>query len=329
MRRARHGVIAAVVACVLGGLAPGAALGASAALPTLLPTADGTRDAAIQVRGVTLAFDAIDEGIAAADTTSYLQNQQKVSGRYFALLTDMPSDFTSMGSLSISIRARTVGLADDQTTLFAQLFAADETTPLSNEALVGTNPGASAWTTVANVALSGLTPGSKTTWDGARLRLRWAYVQIGTADSTQLRLSVAELHGTYSSGGGPPLDLTPPSLISSAVNGATLTLGYDEPLDAGSVPAVGAYAVVVDATLRAVGTVGVSGSTVTLTLSSPVTSGQTVTASYAVPPSSPVQDVAGNDGAAFSSQAVTNAPPSRRWSRPPMGRATRRSRSAG
>lgn len=309
MRRAHRGVVAAAIVCVIGVLAPGAALAATATLPTLLPTADGTRDATVQVRGVTLAFDAIDEGLAAADTTSYLQNQQGAAGRYFGLLTDMPNDFTSIGTLSISIRARTVGISDDQTTLFAQVVAADETTALSNESLVATNPGPSGWTTVSNVALSGLTPGSRATWDGARLRLRWAYSQVGTADSTQLRLTVAELHGTYDSGGGPPLDLTPPNLTSAAVNGAALTLGYNEPLDSGSLPASSAYAVLVNAGARSVNAVAVSGSTVTLTLSSPVTSGQTVTLSYTVPATNPVQDVAGNDAAALSGQAVTNNTP--------------------
>ena len=232
MRRARHGVIAAVVACVLGGLAPGAALGASAALPTLLPTGDGTRDAAIQVRGVTLAYDAIDDTIGAADTTSYLQNAQHTPGRYVALLTDLPADFSAMSTLTISIRARTVGLSDDQTTLYAQLVGADETTPLSAEVAVATNLGSSAWATVANVALGGLTPGSKAIWDGARLRLRWGYVQVGSADSSQLRLTAVELHGTYLSGSPPPSDLSPPSLTNAAVNGANLTLTYGEPLDA-------------------------------------------------------------------------------------------------
>ncbi|MGZ8527385.1 MAG: SwmB domain-containing protein [Candidatus Limnocylindrales bacterium] len=318
MRRAHRGVVAAAIVCVIGVLAPGAALAATATLPTLLPTADGTRDATVQVRGVTLAFDAIDEGLAAADTTSYLQNQQGFAGRYFALLTDMPGDFTSIGTLSISIRARTVGISDDQTTLFAQVVAADETTALSNEVLVATNPGPGGWTTVSNVALSGLTPGSKATWDGARLRLRWAYSQVGTADSTQLRLTVAELHGTYNTGGGPPPDLTPPNLTSAAVNGAALTLSYSEALDGGSVPAASAYAVAVNSSPRSISTVGIGGSTVTLTLSSPVTSGQTVTLSYTIPGTNPIQDVAGNDAAAFSGQAVANNTPPPGDTDPPL-----------
>ena len=176
--RVRRGLVVASIAGILGSIGPGGIVAAAAAsLPALLPVGDGTRDAAIQVRGVTLAYDAIDESIAAADTTSYLQNAQKTSGRAIVLLGDMPADFVSMSSLTISIRARTVGLTDDQTALFAQLVGADETTPLSGEVPVATNPGPSGWTTIANVAFGGLTAGSKVAWDGARLRLRWAYSQ--------------------------------------------------------------------------------------------------------------------------------------------------------
>ena len=52
--------------------------------------------------------------------------------------------------------------------------------------------------------------------------------------------------------------------------------------------------------------VAVSGSMVTLTLAAAVTDAQTVTVSYAVPTSNPLQDAGGTDAAAFSDQAVTN-----------------------
>jgi hypothetical protein len=53
----------------------------------------------------------------------------------------------------------------------------------------------------------------------------------------------------------------------------------------------------------------VAGSAVTLTLGTPVVAGETVTLSYAVPATNPVQDLAGNDAAAFSGVAVTNTTP--------------------
>ena len=106
-----------------------------------------------------------------------------------------------------------------------------------------------------------------------------------------------------------PVDLSPPNLTAAAVNGATLRLTYDEALDTGSTPAPGDYAILVNGVARAVGAVAVGGSTATLTLASPVISGDLVTASYVVPARGPIQDLAGNDAASFSGQAVTNTTP--------------------
>ncbi len=106
----------------------------------------------------------------------------------------------------------------------------------------------------------------------------------------------------------PPVDTTPPTLTTAAVNGATLTLTYDETLDGASVPATSDYAVSVGGSGRSVSTVGVSGTKVTLTLASAVTSADAVTVSY-TPGTNPVQDPTGNDAAALSDRAVTNSTP--------------------
>ena len=88
--------------------------------------------------------------------------------------------------------------------------------------------------------------------------------------------------------------------------GDTLVLTYDEELDTASTPAAGAYTVTVAGTARTVSGVEVSGRTVTLTLSSAVNPGQSVTVSYAVPSTNPVQDVLGNDAEPLTNEAVTN-----------------------
>ena len=62
-------------------------------------------------------------------------------------------------------------------------------------------------------------------------------------------------------------------------------------------------------TAETVSMVAINGMTVTLTLSGAVTSGDTVTVTYAVPGTNPVQDAAGNDAAALSTRAVTNNTP--------------------
>ena len=80
------------------------------------------------------------------------------------------------------------------------------------------------------------------------------------------------------------------------VNGTALVLTYDEELDTGSVPAATAYTVAVggsNVALASTSPVAVSGTTVTLTLAAAVASTDTVTLTYRVPATNPVQDEAG------------------------------------
>ena len=125
-------------------------------------------------------------------------------------------------------------------------------------------------------------------------------VNDGALDSAPASASL-----TVSAGG----DTTPPLRGATTVNGATLAIAYDEPLDTGSVPAASAYAALVNGSPRGVSNVAVAGSGVTLTLASPVVSADSVTLSYTAPGSNPVQDVAGNDAASFSGATVTNQTP--------------------
>jgi uncharacterized repeat protein (TIGR02059 family) len=104
-------------------------------------------------------------------------------------------------------------------------------------------------------------------------------------------------------------DVTPPTLSGTVVSGATLALTYAEALKTSALPAVSAYTVLVDGTASPVATVTATGSMVVLTLQSPVTDGQTVVVSYAVPGTNPLQDLPGNLAEALSGQAVTNDTP--------------------
>ena len=106
-----------------------------------------------------------------------------------------------------------------------------------------------------------------------------------------------------------PEETTPPGLSSASVDGARLTLTFDEPLDAGEAPDRTAFAVTVAGSGRGVYAVAVSGSAVTLTLVTPVLAGDAVTVAYAAPTgdsASRLQDLAGNAAASFSGQGVTN-----------------------
>ena len=109
-------------------------------------------------------------------------------------------------------------------------------------------------------------------------------------------------------------DSTAPALVA-VPDGATvftdeLTLTYDEALDAGSVPAAGAYEVTATnggvTTPLPVSAVAVDGTTVTLTLATPAVFGETVTLTYTVPAANPLRDRFGNPAGALTNHPVTN-----------------------
>ena len=88
-----------------------------------------------------------------------------------------------------------------------------------------------------------------------------------------------------------------------------MTLTYDEALDENSVPASETFSVTAEDAATTVDNVSVSGSSVTLTLSSAVTTDVAVTVSYAVPAGQTaalIKDLAGNAVPALSSLAVVN-----------------------
>lgn len=107
-------------------------------------------------------------------------------------------------------------------------------------------------------------------------------------------------------------DTVAPVLQSAAINGTSLVLTYDEALDSASLPGGSAFTIMVNGAAIAANQVAISGSKVTLTLPSAVKDTDTVFIAY-TPGSKPIQDVAGNDGAALTGRTVTNntlTPPS-------------------
>ena len=110
-------------------------------------------------------------------------------------------------------------------------------------------------------------------------------------------------------------DTTPPSFVSAvtSTNGATLTLTYNEALDAANPPGPGNFVVRVNGAAVPVSSLAVIGSTVVLTLASPVANGAAVTVAYNDPTGvndgNAVQDAAGNDALSLAETAVSNAVP--------------------
>ena len=117
----------------------------------------------------------------------------------------------------------------------------------------------------------------------------------------------AELaHEAVAAQAGHKVDGVRPVFVSAAVDDSSLTLTYGETLDGGSRPAPGDFTVEVDGAGRSVTGVSVSGSVVTLTLSTAVEHGDTgIRVSY-TPGTNPIQDAVGNDARGLSNQAVTN-----------------------
>ena len=109
-----------------------------------------------------------------------------------------------------------------------------------------------------------------------------------------------------------PQETTPPELSSAGVDGAELTLTFNEALDTGETPDKSAFAVTVEGSSRGVDAVSVSDSEVSLTLVTAVSAGDAVTVDYTAPAGeseSRLQDQVGNAADSFSGQSVTNHTP--------------------
>ena len=107
-------------------------------------------------------------------------------------------------------------------------------------------------------------------------------------------------------------DTTPPEHDRAFVEGAKLTLAYDESLDQDSTPAAGSFAIAVNGITRDVANVSITGSLVTLTVNPAVEHGDSVTLIYAPPTgpdANPLQDIEGNLAAAIAGLSVDNKTP--------------------
>jgi uncharacterized repeat protein (TIGR02059 family) len=114
-------------------------------------------------------------------------------------------------------------------------------------------------------------------------------------------------------------DRTPPTLLTAGSDkpvvdsaGTTLTLTFDEVLEAASTAGPGSYTVLVDGVAVAVDAVSVNGATVELTLSAAIEARSIVTVSYLAPvadqaaTNEAIQDPAGNDAVSFTGIEVLN-----------------------
>lgn len=108
---------------------------------------------------------------------------------------------------------------------------------------------------------------------------------------------------------GSGVDITAPVFQSASIQGATLTLAYNEALDSAHLPLSTAFNVLVNGVAATVNSVAASGSSLLLTLAAAVDSDDAVTFSYtdaAGDDTLTIQDFAGNDALSLSPTLVTN-----------------------
>ena len=102
------------------------------------------------------------------------------------------------------------------------------------------------------------------------------------------------------------VDGVKPTPASANVDGTTLTLVWDEPLDTAAAPAGSSFTVGVDSgTAPTVSTVTLEGSTATLTLSAAADTTKKYTLNYTRPEAGGIRDKAGNFAESFTGQSVS------------------------
>jgi len=88
-------------------------------------------------------------------------------------LTDMPVGFGTASTGTLLVTTRGQNWSDHTMLLYAELFQSDESTSLSDEVHVGTADADGSFANETEVTFTGLVAGSKSVWDGARVRFRW------------------------------------------------------------------------------------------------------------------------------------------------------------
>ncbi len=96
------------------------------------------------------------------------------------------------------------------------------------------------------------------------------------------------------------------ALRGTSYNESTVRLHYSEPLDTGSAPPTSSFTLEVDGTERAVTGVALDDTTVSLTTAGGVQAGQSLSLSYVVPSSSPIQSDGGLLADAYTNRAIPN-----------------------
>jgi len=142
---------------------------------TIDPDGDGTITGIFnQDAAVTNLYQSVDDDPDAPVLTDYVSSGE-ADGDTFFTLGSVPADFDTIETpLTIRAYLASTDFGADTATLYAQVFAANETTAYTDEVQVGTQASSGLVTANFTVNATGLAA-DKAAWDAARIKLRWDY----------------------------------------------------------------------------------------------------------------------------------------------------------
>lgn len=170
----------------------------------ILPDGDGTNSGSITdfAGGTTSLFDEINEDPdSSPDDANGIEFPDDTEGsNMFFTLGAMPSDFGTMDTLELEVRAALRDATSDGADQFdvsANIYQSNESTIL---ATLSTPQRVTFDTTFRNYTftMSGVVGANKTIWDGARIRILQFWNQIKGLDADAILVSAAKLTGEYS-----------------------------------------------------------------------------------------------------------------------------------
>lgn len=173
-----------------------------ATLTPLYPTSDSSVDTDYTTSTGSTYFNLVDEAIASANDADYFQTSNNDNLFADFGLTDMPSDFVAMYTLTLTIRRKMTGLAGDTWAMTARIMNGATVLAAANsggtEQSVWSITAADAGFVNASINFTYVnTAASKATWDGAVLETTGVRTANMGADAYTLQISAIEITGTY------------------------------------------------------------------------------------------------------------------------------------
>lgn len=175
----------------------------------LSATAAGSYDSTNSTTsGNLVGTEPVLEVIASASDNTYFYDSTNSDGSFIGYfsLDAMPSDFSSMDTLSFRVRYAREGGDDPLLTwdsLSVQMLQSDRSTALTSDMTAASNISSTTPTTTSAIAFTGLQAGSKTIWDNAVVAFTYTKTRSkGGFSGNQDAIYAFEITGTYTQGSG-------------------------------------------------------------------------------------------------------------------------------